>query len=308
MVAVDNLRTGSERNIGHLRSHPRFSFMERGHRPAPGPGHPRGPDLQPRLPGVPPSTTRGIPSPPCATNFLGALNLLELARRSGARFLQASTSEVYGDPLEHPQSESYWGHVNPIGVRSCYDEGKRCAEALAAGFRRQHGADIRIVRIFNTYGPRMSPDDGRVVSNFIVQALRGEPLTVYGTGDQTRSFCYVDDLIGGIDLCMETEGYPGPVNLGNPRESTVRKLAREVIRISGSSSPVAEAGLPEDDPRRRCPDIGRALGLGWRPRVPLEEGLERTISWFRNGGSGAEEKACGTKKPPSIIPPSVRPD
>ena len=213
----------------------------------------------------------------------GSINMLGLARRLGARILLASTSEVYGDPTVHPQVESYWGNVNPIGIRSCYDEGKRCAETLFFDYHRQHGLPIKVARIFNTYGPSMQPNDGRVVSSFIVSALRGEPLTVFGNGSQTRSFCYVDDLVDALIALM---GSPpevtGPVNLGNPGEFTMLELASKVLALAGSDGPVVHAALPSDDPARRKPDISRARELlGWEPTVPLEEGLKRTVEYFR---------------------------
>ena len=216
------------------------------------------------------------------TNVLGAINMLGLAKRVHARILQASTSEVYGDPLVHPQTEDYWGHVNPIGLRSCYDEGKRIAETLMTDYHRQNNVDIRIARIFNTYGPRMLEDDGRVVSNFIVQALRGESLTLYGEGEQTRSFCYVDDLIEGLVRLMNADGLNDPINLGNPSEFTIKQLAQEVIRICGSESGLTHLPLPADDPRQRKPDITKAETLlGWKPTIPLHEGLEKTVADFR---------------------------
>ena len=217
------------------------------------------------------------------TSVLGALNMLELAKRTKARVFQASTSEVYGDPDVHPQPESYWGKVNPIGIRSCYDEGKRCAETLFFDYHRQHGVDIKVVRIFNTYGPRMHPKDGRVVSNFVVQALRGENLTIFGEGQQTRSFCYVDDLIEGFVRLMATPaGTTGPVNIGNPGEFTMLELAEKVIRLTGSTSKLTFQPLPSDDPKQRKPDISLAQEtLGWNPTVDLEEGLKRTIAFFR---------------------------
>ena len=215
------------------------------------------------------------------TNVLGAINMLGLAKRVHARILQASTSEVYGDPLVHPQTEDYWGHVNPIGLRSCYDEGKRIAETLMTDYHRQNQVDIRIARMFNVYGPRMLENDGRVVSNFIVQALRGEPLTLYGEGEQTRSFCYVDDLIEGIIRLMNTDGLHDPINLGNPSELTVKQLAQEVIGICGSRSGLTHLPLPADDPRQRKPDITKAQTLlGWNPTIPLHEGLKRTVADF----------------------------
>jgi UDP-glucuronate decarboxylase len=215
------------------------------------------------------------------TNVMGALNMLGLAKRVGARIFQASTSEIYGDPAVHPQQEPYWGNVNPIGIRSCYDEGKRVAETLFFDYHRQNGVDIRVVRIFNTYGPRMLINDGRVVSNFVVQALRGEPLTIYGDGSQTRSFCYVSDLVEGFLRMMETEDFTGPVNLGNPGEFTIKELAEEVIRLTNSASQLEYKSLPADDPVRRRPDISLAQErLGWTPSVPLSEGLQPTISYF----------------------------
>ncbi len=217
------------------------------------------------------------------TSVHGAINMLGLAKRVKARVLQASTSEVYGDPEMHPQSESYWGRVNPVGPRSCYDEGKRCAETLFFDYKRQHDMDIKVVRIFNTYGPRMAQNDGRVVSNFIVQALKGEDITVYGDGTQTRSFCYVDDLIEGMIAMMATEkGFTGPVNLGNPGEYTIGELAETIVTLCGGSSHVVYRPLPQDDPRQRCPDITLAREkLGWQPRVSLHDGLQETITYFR---------------------------
>jgi len=215
------------------------------------------------------------------TSVLGAINMLGLAKRRKARILQASTSEIYGDPREHPQSEDYWGHVNPIGPRACYDEGKRCAETLCFDYQRQHGVDIRVVRIFNTYGPRMHPKDGRVVSNFIMQALTGEPITLYGDGSQTRSFCYVDDLVDGLLRMMEQNYEMGPINLGNPVEFTIRELAETVLRLTGSKSRLELRPLPQDDPMQRQPDISRAKSaLNWEPKVALEDGLKETIAYF----------------------------
>ncbi len=218
------------------------------------------------------------------TSVTGAINMLGLAKRTGARILQASTSEVYGDPTVHPQSEDYRGNVNPLGPRACYDEGKRCAETLFFDYHRQHHVKIKVARIFNTYGPRMHPDDGRVVSNFIVQALRGEVITLFGDGSQTRAFCYVDDLIDGLVRLMGSEPeITGPINLGNPQEIPVRVLADEVLRLTGSRSPVTRRPLPQDDPTQRCPDIARAReALGWEPTVGLEVGLTRTIAYFRD--------------------------
>jgi UDP-glucuronate decarboxylase len=215
---------------------------------------------------------------------LGAINMLGLAKRLHAKILQASTSEVYGDPEIHPQHESYWGNVNPIGPRSCYDEGKRCAETLFFDYRRQHNLKIKVLRIFNTYGPRMQPNDGRVVSNFIIQALNNDPITIYGDGQQTRSFCFVDDLVGGMIRLMNTaDNVTGPVNCGNPNEFTIRELAEKVIAMTGSSSRIIHQALPQDDPRQRRPDISQAQELlDWRPTVMLTEGLQRTITYFDN--------------------------
>jgi len=216
------------------------------------------------------------------TSVHGAINMLGLAKRLKVRILQASTSEVYGDPTEHPQTEAYWGNVNPIGPRACYDEGKRCAETLFFDYHRQHNLQIRVIRIFNTYGPRMHPNDGRVVSNFIVQALKGEPITLYGTGNQSRSFCYVDDLVTGMIAMMDQDEMTGPVNLGNPGEFTILELANLVRELSGSKSEIVFRPLPQDDPVRRRPDIALAkTKLGWEPTVPLREGLVRTIAYFR---------------------------
>ena len=218
------------------------------------------------------------------TAVLGTLAMLELAHSAGARLLQASTSEVYGDPEVHPQPEGYWGRVNPLGPRACYDEGKRCAETLCDSFRRQHGTATVIARIFNTYGPRMAIDDGRVVSNFIVAALRGEPLLLYGDGQQTRSFCHVDDMVAGLIALLDSpRGVTGPVNLGNPQETSMADLARRIISLSGSHARLITAPLPADDPRQRCPDISLAHDLlGWQPHIPIETGLVRTIDWFKN--------------------------
>jgi UDP-glucuronate decarboxylase len=216
------------------------------------------------------------------TSVHGAINMLGLAKRTKARILQASTSEVYGDPTVHPQTEDYRGNVNAIGPRGCYDEGKRCAETLFFDYHRQHGTDIRVARIFNTYGPRMHPDDGRVVSNFVVQALKGRPITLYGDGKQTRSFCYVSDLVDGLVRLMEKDGFTGPVNLGNPRESSIKELAETIVELTGSTSKLVRKPLPEDDPMQRCPDIALARKkLKWQPKVKLEDGLKKTIAYFR---------------------------
>jgi len=226
------------------------------------------------------------------TSVMGMINMLGLAKRVRARILQASTSEVYGDPLVHPQPEGYWGNVNPIGLRSCYDEGKRIAETLMMDYHRQNQVDTRIARIFNTYGPRMLEDDGRVVSNFIVQALRGEPLTLYGAGDQTRSFCYVDDLVEALIRLMNAADVHDPVNLGNPGEFTIKELAEQVVKTCGSNSGVKYLPLPEDDPKQRKPDISRAQTLlGWNPTIPLSEGLTKTVADFRNRANSSQPTA-----------------
>jgi UDP-glucuronate decarboxylase len=280
VICLDNFYTGSKRNVAHLVGNPRFELI-------------RHDVVQPVLLEVDRIYNLACPASPVhyqynpvktiKTNVVGTLNMLGLAKRVRARILQASTSEVYGDPDVHPQPESYWGHVNPIGPRANYDEGKRVAETLMVSYQRQNGVDVRIVRIFNTYGPRMAPDDGRVVSNFIVQALRGAPLTVYGDGSQTRSFCYVSDLVEGIVGMMETEDFHGPVNLGNPEEYRVVDLARWIIELTGSRSTIDYLPLPEDDPRQRRPEIALARErLGWSPTVRVEEGLRRTIDYFRS--------------------------
>ena len=279
VICLDNLFTGSKDNIRHLLANPYFEFI-------------RHDVTEPIRLEVDQIYNLACPSSPvhyqynpiktAKTSVLGAMNMLGLAKRTKARILQASTSEVYGDPQVHPQPESYWGSVNPIGIRSCYDEGKRLAETLFFDYHRQNGVDIRVIRIFNTYGPRMNPSDGRVVSNFIVQALRGEDITVYGDGTQTRSFCYVDDLIEGMVRMMEAEDFTGPVNLGNPGEFTMLELAEKVIRLTGSKSRIVHEPLPSDDPAQRRPVIDLAKEkLGWQPTVELEEGLRRTIAYFR---------------------------
>jgi UDP-glucuronate decarboxylase len=228
------------------------------------------------------------------TSVLGTINMLGLAKRVRARILQASTSEIYGDPEVHPQPEAYWGNVNPIGVRSCYDEGKRLAETLMMDYHRQNKVDTRIARIFNTYGPRMCEDDGRVVSNFVVQALRGESLTLYGAGDQTRSFCYIDDMVEALIRLMNTDALHEPVNLGNPIEFTIKQLAEEILKISGSSSTITYLPLPEDDPKQRKPDISRAQAiLGWNPTIQLKEGLKKTIAYFQEHIRSGQQAVSG---------------
>jgi UDP-glucuronate decarboxylase len=278
VICLDNFFTGSKRNVAHLLSHPRFEIVRH--------------DLVfPILLEVDQIYNFACPASPVhyqynpvktiKTNVMGTINMLGLAKRARARILQASTSEVYGDPKVHPQTESYWGHVNPIGPRSCYDEGKRVAETLMMDYHRQNGVDIRIVRIFNTYGPRMAVDDGRVVSNFIVQALRNQPITIYGDGSQTRSFCYVSDLVEGVCRLMNAEGLTGPVNIGNPNEFTIRELAEMVISLAGSKSEIVHHPLPQDDPLQRQPDISLAREkLGWQPVVALKDGLVRTVEYF----------------------------
>lgn len=279
VICVDNLFTGSKENIRHLLSHPNFEFIRH--------------DVTEPLyievdqiynlacPASPPHYQYN-PIKTAKTSICGAMNMLGLAKRVKARILQASTSEVYGDPEIHPQPENYRGCVNPIGIRSCYDEGKRMAETMFFDYHREHGVDIKVIRIFNTYGPRMNPDDGRVVSNFIVQALKGENITIYGDGTQTRSFCYVDDLIDGMYRMMNSEDFTGPVNLGNPGEFTMIELAKKIIELTNSSSQLVYCPLPSDDPTQRRPVIDLAKErLDWEPKIALEEGLKKTIEYFR---------------------------
>ncbi len=280
VICLDNLFTGSLENIRHLADHPRFEFLKRD---VTEPFFVECSQIYHLACPASPLWYQKDPIFTFRTAILGAANALELAVRTGARILQSSTSEVYGDPEVHPQSEDYRGNVSTIGPRACYDEGKRAAETLFFDYRRQYKADIKVMRIFNTYGPRMATGDGRVVSNFIVQALKGEPITIYGDGSQTRSFCYVDDLIEGMVRLMNSgNGFTGPVNIGNPREFTIRELAEVVIRLTGSKSPIVHAPLPVNDPmqRRPCIDLAREK-LGWEPTVQLEEGLRHTISYFR---------------------------
>jgi UDP-glucuronate decarboxylase len=279
VICADNLFTGDKRNVAHLLAHPNFEFL-------------RHDVTMPLFVEVDEIWNLACPASPVhyqhdpvattKTSVHGAINMLGLAKRVGARIFQASTSEVYGDPQVHPQPEGYWGHVNPIGLRSCYDEGKRCAETLFFDYHRQHRVEIKVARIFNTYGPRMHPNDGRVVSNFIVQALRGDPITIYGEGRQTRSFCYVDDLIDGfLALMASPPDVTGPVNLGNPGEFTIRELADQVIAMTGSHSKLEFRPLPADDPTQRQPDIRLARErLGWEPKVALAQGLGKTIAYF----------------------------
>ncbi|GAB5459905.1 MAG: SDR family oxidoreductase [Henriciella sp.] len=279
VLCLDNYFTGTRQNITHLQGNPNFELLRH--------------DVTfPLFVEVDEIYNMACPASPVhyqhdpvqttKTSVHGAINMLGLAKRTGSKILQASTSEVYGDPQVHPQQEAYWGHVNPIGVRSCYDEGKRCAETLFFDYHRQHNLEIKVARIFNTYGPRMNPNDGRVVSNFIVQALKGEDITLYGDGEQTRSFCYVDDLVRGlISLMNSPDGVTGPINLGNPGEFTIRELAQNVIDLTGSKSQMIHKPLPQDDPRQRQPDITLAKEtLDWTPTIALREGLTKTIEYF----------------------------
>jgi UDP-glucuronate decarboxylase len=279
VLCVDNFFTGDKGNVEHLRSNPRFELMRHD---VTFPLYVEVDQIYNLACPASPVHYQFDPVQTTKTSVHGAINMLGLAKRVKARILQASTSEVYGDPEVHPQMESYWGRVNPIGIRSCYDEGKRCAETLFFDYHRQHQVDIKVMRIFNTYGPRMHPNDGRVVSNFIVQALRGEDISIYGSGQQTRSFCYVDDLIEGMVRLMATEdGFTGPVNVGNPHEFTMLELAQTVIRLTGSRSQLTFQPLPQDDPKQRKPDISLAQArLGWQPTVQLEEGIGKTIAYF----------------------------
>ncbi len=280
VLCLDNFFTGSKANISHLLKNSKFELI-------------RGDVTHPLRIEIDEIYNLACPASPVhyqynpiatiKTSFLGTMNMLGAAKRSKAKFFQASTSEVYGDPKVHPQKESYWGHVNPIGVRSCYDEGKRAAETLCFDYYRTHKVKIKVARIFNTYGPRMNPEDGRVVSNFIVQALKGEPLTVYGEGKQTRSFCFADDLVEGFIRLMDSaDSITGPINLGNPGEFTILELAEKVLKLTASKSKIVYKPLPSDDPLQRCPDISLAKKeLRWEPQVGLEEGLKKTIPYFR---------------------------
>jgi len=280
VICVDNFFTGTRRNVAHLMGHLNFELIRHD---ITFPLYLEADRIFNLACPASPVQYQFDPVQTTKTSVHGSINMLGLAKRVKARILQASTSEVYGDPEQHPQTESYWGRVNPIGIRSCYDEGKRCAETLFFDYHRQHGLGIKVVRIFNTYGPRMHLDDGRVVSNFIVQALRGQDLTIYGDGNQTRSFCYVEDTVEAILRMMDTEsGFLGPVNIGNPDEFTILELAQAILRITGSKSKIVFAPLPQDDPRQRQPDIALAeRKLDWSPKVGLEEGLGKTISYFR---------------------------
>ncbi len=280
VLCLDNFQTGRKANVAHLLGKPGFELKEHDITTA---FYFDVDEVYNLACPASPAHYQADPIRTIKVNVFGSYNVLELGRHLGARVLQASTSEVYGDPAVHPQPEDYWGNVNPIGVRSCYDEGKRCAETLFFDYRRQYATDIKVARIFNTYGPNMDPDDGRVVCNFIVQALRGEPLTVYGDGTQTRSFCFVSDLVDGLLALMDSRAEViGPINLGNPGEFTVLELAHTVLKLTGSKSRIEFRPLPEDDPRQRRPDIRRAHTLlGWMPKVELEQGLALTIDYFR---------------------------
>ncbi|MCK9532301.1 MAG: SDR family oxidoreductase [Gammaproteobacteria bacterium] len=279
VLCVDNFFTGTKDNIAHLLDNRHFEAMRHD---VSFPLYVEIDEIYNLACPASPVHYQFDPVQTTKTSVLGAINVLGLAKRTKAKVFQASTSEVYGDPLVHPQTEDYWGHVNPIGIRSCYDEGKRCAETLFFDYHRQHKLRIKVARIFNTYGPRMHPNDGRVVSNFIVQALRGEPITIYGDGSQTRSFCYVDDLIEGFVRLMDSpDEVTGPMNLGNPAEFTILELARKVIELTGSASKVEFRALPQDDPKQRQPDITTATTtLGWKPETSLEAGVTQTISYF----------------------------
>ena len=279
VLVVDNFYSSTRRNLTHLLDHPNIEVMRHD---VTFPLYVEVDEIYHLACPASPIFYQRDPVQTTKTSVHGSINMLGLAKRTGAKILLSSTSEVYGDPQVHPQTEDYWGNVNPIGIRSCYDEGKRCAETLFFDYRRQHDLGIKVARIFNTYGPRMQPDDGRVVSNFIVQALAGEPLTIYGDGSQTRSFCFVDDLVDGLMALMATpHEVTGPINIGNPVEFTMIELAELVLELTGSSSQIDHRPLPQDDPTRRRPDISQAQSvLGWEPRTRLREGLERTIAYF----------------------------
>lgn len=280
VICLDNLFTGTKRNIDHLHAHPRFEFLRHD---VTFPLYIEVDEIYNLTCPASPIHYQHDPVQTTKTSVHGAINMLGLAKRLHCKVFQASTSEVYGDPSVHPQPEEYWGNVNPIGIRSCYDEGKRCAETLFFDYHRQHDLEIKVARIFNTYGPRMHHADGRVVSNFIVQALLNKPITIFGDGSQTRSFCFVDDLIEGFIRLMETgPDVTGPINLGNPGEFTIRALAEKVIEMTGSDSEISYQDLPQDDPKQRRPDITKAKEvLGWEPKIQIEQGLERTIAHFR---------------------------
>ena len=300
VTVLDNMLTGREANLAHLRREPRFDLVE-ADIVAPPPKLDRFDRIFNLACPASPPHYQADPVHTMLTSVAGTHRLLERARADGARFLQASTSEVYGDPDVHPQRETYWGNVNPTGPRACYDEGKRAAEALVFDFERMHGVQVRVARIFNTYGPRMRADDGRVVSNVICQALAGDDITVYGDGCQTRSFCYASDLVDGLMRLMACEDVHGPVNLGNPNELSIGDLVERVVRLTGTPSRVVRRPLPVDDPRRRKPDIGRATALlGWAPTVDLQAGLEATTAWFAREVSPAA-RARGTSEAHALV-------
>jgi UDP-glucuronate decarboxylase len=294
VLCVDNYFTGRKDNIAHLIGNPHFEAMRHD---ITFPLYVEVDEIYNLACPASPVHYQFDPVQTTKTSVIGAINMLGLAKRTGAKILQASTSEVYGDPTVHPQTEDYRGNVNPLGPRACYDEGKRCAETLFFDYYRQHKVRIKVARIFNTYGPRMHPNDGRVVSNFIVQALRGDEITLYGDGAQTRAFCYVDDLIDGLVRLMgQKDNIIGPINLGNPHEITVRQLAEHIIRLTRSSSRLVFRPLPQDDPLQRCPDIARAhTQLCWEPKIPLEAGLERTISYFTQMLAAQEHRGSGRR-------------
>ena len=296
VLCVDNLFTGTKRNIEHLAGNPLFEFLRHD---VTFPLYIEADEIYNLACPASPIHYQHDPVQTTKTSVHGAINMLGLAKRLRCRILQASTSEVYGDPEVHPQREDYWGKVNPIGPRACYDEGKRCAETLFFDYHRQGGLEIKVARIFNTYGPRMHPADGRVVSNFIVQGLKNEPITIYGDGAQTRSFCYVDDLIDGlVRLMASPPDFTGPVNIGNPNEFTIRQLAEKVIALTGSSGGLIEKPLPQDDPRQRQPDITLARQkLGWQPRIELDQGLQATIGFFLDRMADAGTSAEGNSVP-----------
>ena len=281
VICADNLFTGTKRNIDHLHNHPRFEFLRHD---VTFPLYVEVDEIYNLACPASPVHYQYDPVQTTKTSVHGAINMLGLAKRLKCKIFQASTSEVYGDPVVHPQTEEYWGNVNPIGFRSCYDEGKRCAETLFFDYHRQHGLQIKVARIFNTYGPRMHPADGRVVSNFIMQALQGEPITIYGDGSQTRSFCFVEDMVEAFIRLMATDdGVTGPVNLGNPGEFTIKELAEKVVAQTGSKSQIVYRDIPQDDPKQRCPDITKARQLlDWQPTIALDQGLGWTIDYFSN--------------------------
>ncbi|MEN3975976.1 UDP-glucuronic acid decarboxylase family protein [Emcibacter sp. SYSU 3D8] len=281
VICADNLFTGTKRNVDHLHNHPRFEFLRHD---VTFPLYVEADEIYNLACPASPVHYQYDPVQTTKTSVHGAINMLGLAKRLKCKIFQASTSEVYGDPVVHPQTEEYWGNVNPIGPRSCYDEGKRCAETLFFDYHRQHGLQIKVARIFNTYGPRMHPADGRVVSNFIMQALQGEPITIYGDGSQTRSFCFVEDMVEAFIRLMATDdSVAGPVNLGNPGEFTIRELAEKVVRATGAKSEIVFRDIPQDDPKQRCPDISKAKALlDWQPAIALDEGLGWTVDYFSN--------------------------